>query len=224
MKKTWVAVASVVLIVTVAAVNTLGDGENLLNEVFGGTVEHELLKVKSPDGRCVAVLFHKEKTAPGLPPEPSKTLERWARLKVLRSGKTVYDSGYENLNIYQYRAFGALDVMWSPDSQHLAYRHIASFRIIDRDGKATAYPVGSKDSVISSFRWRDNDSLLIVWKTTQYPRDTFGKPENYEGYTGRAKENPHHPLAPEQRQNRALPASFGKADRQKGYRASPASL
>ena len=129
MKKTLIAAVLLVLIATVAvAVHHLGGGENPLTLLFGGTIDEELPQVKSPDGRSVAVLFHREKRGPARPPEPPKTLERWARLKVLRDGKTVYDSGYENLNIYEMSPGFALDVVWSPDSSRLAYRHITSLR------------------------------------------------------------------------------------------------
>jgi hypothetical protein len=182
--KTLPAVALLVSIVIVAAVHAVGRGEGWLTNTFGGPIEDELCQVKSPDGRSVAVLFHKEKRGPALPGlEPPKTLERWARLKLLRNGKTVYDSGYDNLNISQYGASGALDVIWSPDSNHLAYRHIGSLRVIDRGGKATAYALGFKDTVISSLRWRDNDSLLIISKATKY-----GQPDLYTGYTDSANE------------------------------------
>ena len=142
MKKTPIAVMVLVLLVLAVGVCPLGGGENLLTLFFGGTIDEELGRVKSPDGRPVAVLSQRCKHGPGRPPEPPKPLERWARLKLLRDGKTVYDSGYESLHIYQMNPGFAFDVMWSPDSNHLAYRHIGSLRIIAPDGKATDYSTG----------------------------------------------------------------------------------
>ena len=190
MKRKLIAVVLLVLLVTVVTVafHPLRGGENLFTLFFGGTIEEELGRVKSPDGRSVAILFHRYKHGPGGPPEPPKTLERWARLKISRDGKTIYDSGYENLNIYQMSAGFALDVMWSPDSSHLAYRHIASFRIVDSDGKATAYDVVPEKSVISSFRWIDNERLLVVSKKTGYPLAMHGKPYMYNGYIDQAED------------------------------------
>ncbi len=164
----------------------LAEGAALLAAMFGGTVEQELAHVKSPDGRSVAVLSHKQASAPGGPPEPPKTLERWARLQILRGGKSVYDSGYENLNVYQMSPGFALDAVWSPDSKHLAYRHIASLRVVGPDGQAKVCSVGPEDSVISSFRWIDNDDLLIVSKKTRYPLDMHGTPYMYNGYIDQA--------------------------------------
>jgi len=191
MKKTLIAVALLVFIspVDAVAVRSLGGGEDLLTLFFGGTIDEELPQVKSPDGRSVAVLYHRYKHGPGRPPEPPKTLERWARLKVLRDGKIVYDSGYENLNIYQMSPGFALDLVWSPDSKHLAYRHITSLRTVGPDGKAiTYYDVAPNDSAISSFRWIDNERLLVVSKKTSYPLDMQGKPYCYNGYGDQAKD------------------------------------
>lgn len=159
-----------------------------LSEVLPGTYENELQQVRSPDGHSVAILFHKERHGIALPPEPAKTLERWARLKLTKNGKTIYDSGYENLNIYQMSPSFALDVMWSPDSSRLAYRHITSFRTIGPDGKATFHNIVPEHSAISSFRWIDNESLLVVSKKTEYPLDMSGKPYLYNGYTDQAKD------------------------------------
>jgi len=193
MKRKMMAVALFFLVaaaVAVALAEHPSSWESLVRNGFfpGGTIEQELSQVKSPDGHSLAVLFHREKLAPGGPPEPPKTLERWARLKIQRDGKTVYDSGYENLNIYQMSPGFALDVAWSPDSGHLAYRHITSLRIVGLDGKATAHDVIPKDSVISSFRWIDNERLLVVSKKTNYPLDMHGKPYMYQGYIDQAKD------------------------------------
>jgi hypothetical protein len=166
------------------------DWSSLLKGGFfpGGTIQQKLAQIASPDGRSVAVLFHREKLAPGGPPEPPKTLERWARLTILHDRKIGYDSGYENLNIYQMSPDLALDVAWSPDSKHLAYRHITSLRVVGRDGTATTYAVAPEGSAISSFRWIDNERLLVVAKKTNDPLDLFGKPYSYQGYGDRARD------------------------------------
>lgn len=160
--------------------------ESLIN-MLPGVYQNELQQVKSPDGRSVAILFQKESRGLGLPPEPPKVSERWARLKLTENGRTIYDSGDENLNIYQRSPF-ALDVMWSPDSNHLAYRHITSLRIIGLDGKACTPNVVPDDSVISSFRWIDKENLLVVSKGERYPLAMAEKPFHYNGYIDKSKD------------------------------------
>lgn len=142
-----------------------------LGELLPGTYQRETHRVKSPDQRSVAVFWQKEKHGMAWPPEPPKTLERWARLKIIRSGMPIYDSSYENLNIYQ-NSFG-LDAMWSPDSKHLAYRHIDTLRTIDPSGKALAHDLLATDTVISSFRWMDNENLVIVSKKLESPLSRY---------------------------------------------------
>jgi hypothetical protein len=149
--------------------------------------QNELKQVRSPDGHSVAILSHKERHGFLLSLEPPKTFGRWARLKLIRNGKTIYDSRYENLNIYQMQPDHALDVMWSPDSTRLAYRHITSLRIIGPDGKVTKHSILPEDSVISSFRWIDNESLLVVSKEGQYPLEMYGKPYQYRGYIDKVR-------------------------------------
>lgn len=82
----------------------------------------------------------------------------------------------------------ALDLMWSPDSTRLAYRHITSLRIIGIDGKVTIYNMVPEDSVIASLCWIDNENILVVSKTECYPLDMYGKPYYYNGYIGKAKD------------------------------------
>lgn len=159
-----------------------------LSELLPGTHQDELKQIKSPDGDSTAILYHKERHGLGLPPEPPKTLDRWARLKVIKDGKTVYDSGAERLNNYQMSAGFALDVMWSPDSSYLAYRHITALRVIRRDGKVIGQPLVPQDSAIASFAWIDGTSLLLVAKKTRYPLDMSGKPYLFNGYTDQARD------------------------------------
>ena len=125
MKQTRIVAAvllGLTVIVIAGVVQPIDGGENMLAVSSGGTIDEELGQIKSPDGRSITILSHRYKHAPGRPPEPPKTLERWGRLKILRDGKTIYDSGHENLNIYQMSAGFALDAMWSPDSRHLDAR------------------------------------------------------------------------------------------------------
>jgi hypothetical protein len=159
-----------------------------LGELLPGTTRHVVAKIPSPDRQALAVVTLKEKHGLWmLGPELPKTLNRWVRLKVTRHGRTIYDSSYENLNVYQTGTF-ASDVMWSPDSAHLAYRHITTLRIIGPDGKLKTCNVQPKDSVISSFRWIDNRNLLVVSKKGNYPLDMHGSPYYYNGYIDQAKD------------------------------------
>ena len=146
------------------------------------TYDNELKRLQSPDGQSTAILIHKERH--GL--DPSKTMGRWAQLKVNKDGKTIYDSGDEPLNNYQMSPTFALDLMWSPDSKCLAYRHITTLRIIDPSGNMTNYDIAPDGSVISSFNWIDNESLLVISKNGGYPLSLHGKPYYYEGYLDKA--------------------------------------
>ena len=157
-----------------------------LTDFFPGTREEELKQIKSPDGRSTAILTDKERHGWVLPPEGAKTFGRWARLKVIRAGKTVYDSGDEPLNLYQMEPGFALDLVWSPDSTHIAYRHINTLRIIGPGGKAANYSIGPEDFIIASFTWIDNQSLMVVSKKGPFPLESHDKPYQYEGYTERA--------------------------------------
>jgi hypothetical protein len=150
--------------------------------------QEELTSTKSPDGQCVATLFHKERDFLPLPgPEPPPILKRWARLKVAVEHKTIYDSGYENLNIYQYTPGFALDLLWSPNSANLAYRHISSLRVVGRGGKIINLENEPEDYLISSFKWIDDANLLVVSKKTKYGLGMDSKPNNYPGYKENAK-------------------------------------
>ena len=182
----WLCIIATLAIVVFVWLSN-GSGFGKLSEVLPGTYRRELQRVSSPDHRSVAVFWSKEKHGIALPPEPAKTLERWARLEITRNGVSIYDSSYENLNNYQ-RSFG-LDAMWSPDSMHLAYRHINSLRTIDSTGKALKHEIQPETSVISSFRWMDKENLLIVSKKLETPLSDYGTPYPcYPSYIEKAEE------------------------------------
>lgn len=190
MKKLVVVIVLVVALVAVAGVSVMvwNGGDNWFTSWFGGTVTRHLCEARSPDGRSVAVLLEREKHGPFRGPEPPETQGRWVRLRVARDGKTIYDSGYESLSVYGTPVF-ALDLAWSPNSRHLAYRHVGSLRIIGRDGKTAACDAVPHQAVISSFRWIDDDRLLIVAKETDKlnPLAMPGLPDHYGGYSDRAE-------------------------------------
>jgi hypothetical protein len=174
----------ILLLLLVVGFNSAHAGS--LSELLPGTTE-EHAKIKSPDGKSVAILTFKEKHGLALPPEPPKTSARWVRLKITGGFKTIYDSSDEKLNVYQTGPFTS-DLMWSPDSAHLAYRYITTLRIIGLDGKVASYSMVPEDSVIASFRWTDNENLLVVSKKERYPLDMHGKPYYYNGYIDQAKD------------------------------------
>ncbi len=161
----------------------------LLSDLLPGPRADELKQVKSPDGHSTAFLIHKERHGLPLPgPEPPKTLARWAQLKWIKDGKTVYDSGDEPLNTYQMSPALALDLAWSPDSRHLAYRHITGIRIIGPKGEVATHNMADTGLITASFRWIDMENLIVVSKKGQYPLDMSGKPDCYQGYIDQAKE------------------------------------
>lgn len=160
-----------------------------LSDLLPGTHADELRQEESPDRHSVAILIHKEKCELPLPgPEPPKTLARWARLKWIKGGKTVYDSGDEPLSVYQMSPALAVDLAWSPDSQRLAYRHITGIRIIGSNGKVTTHNMPDESFITASFRWMDNENLIVVSKKEHCPLGMGGKPERYQGYIDQAKE------------------------------------
>jgi hypothetical protein len=168
----------------------------LLNEVLSSTYDNELKRLQSPDGHSTAILVYKEqhgseKTLGPIivykEPRVEKMLGRLAQLKVIKDGKTIYDSGDEPLNIYQMSPTHALDLMWSPDSTRLAYRHITALRIIGPDGKETKYSIIPENTVISSFKWIDQENLLVVSKKGQYRLNQQGEPYYYQGYIDKAE-------------------------------------
>lgn len=159
-----------------------------VNDLLPGTTQNDVARIVSPGGQSVAVVTLKEKHGAWVPgPEPPKTLGRWVRLKITRNGKTIYDSSDESLNVYQTGTF-ASDAAWSPDAAHLAYRYITALRIIGPDGTPMTYRREPEDSVISPFRWIDNENLLLVSKKARYPLDMHGRPYYYNGYIDQAKD------------------------------------
>lgn len=98
----------------------------------GCSSDSELARVRSPDGEACVVVATNEKRGMQLPgPEPAKTLAKWARLSLEVKGKTVYDTGDQEVGIYQSFPF-AFDVSWAPDSAHVAYRMMTTLRIVSR--------------------------------------------------------------------------------------------
>ncbi len=120
-------------------------------------------------------------------PEPSKTLAKWARFSVEVKGKKVYDSGDQDVGVYQSLPF-ALDVAWAPDSAHVAYRLLTTLRIVGRDGAVREAGIVCTNSLISSFKWISNKELLVVVKEIDEPLDMFGYPQHYHGYLAKAKD------------------------------------
>lgn len=160
-----------------------------LSDLLPGIHADELKQDHSPDGHSKAILIHKVRRGLPLPgPEPPKTLARWARLTWIKDGKTIYDSGDEPLNIYQMSPTLALDIAWSPDSQRLAYRYITGIRIISSKGEVIKHNMADSAFVTASFRWIDNENLIVVSKKEQYPLGMSGRPDCYQGYIDQAKE------------------------------------
>lgn len=150
-----------------------------------GVEKYDLPPVKSPDGQLSALLSIKTKYKLPIVMEPKKE-GCSSRLTVFKGNKTIYNSGDEKLNTGAGMGF-ALDLAWSPDSKHLAFRHISSLRIIGLDGKSGMFNISPENYVITSFRWIDNSNLLVVSKVGKMPLDTFGRPYLYAGYIDEAK-------------------------------------
>lgn len=119
-------------------------------------------------------------------PEPAKTKGKWIRLTVSVDGKQVYDSGFEDVGVFQSLPF-AVDLLWAPDSGHVAYRLITAFRIVNRAGKHQTFDIIKDNSLISSFQWTGNKELLVVSKKVDDPLDMYGYPQHYHGYSTKAK-------------------------------------
>jgi len=66
------------------------------------SADSELARVRSPDGEACVIVATKEKRGMPLPgPEPPKTLARWARFSVEVNGKTVHDTGDQEIGVHQ---------------------------------------------------------------------------------------------------------------------------
>lgn len=144
--------------------------------------QRTLLRLQSPDKHSLAVLSYRENRSFALPFQPDSILARQCRLKVSSGDKNIYDSGYEGLNIYQTSPGFALDLMWSPDSAHLAYRYIKSLRIIGPDGKSMSPDIALNGSEVTSFKWIDNENLLVVSKRDTPRWDDDTAPCLYDSY------------------------------------------
>lgn len=141
-----------------------------------------MARVKSPDGHAVATVTVKTQRGMWLPgPEPPRVKGQWVRLAVTVDGKLKYDSGFEDVGVYQPCNF-AYDLGWSPDSGHVAFRAISTLRVVGRDGELQSFDVARDNSLVSSFKWTGNRQLLVVAKKVAEPLDMFGYPKHYHGY------------------------------------------
>ena len=114
-------------------------------------------------------------------PEPPKVKGQWVRLAVTVDGQTTYDSGFEDVGVYQPCDF-AYDLAWSPDSGHVAFRAINTLRVVGKDGNLQSFDVTRDNALVSSFKWVGNRRLLVVAKQVAEPLDMFGYPKHYHGY------------------------------------------
>ncbi len=147
----------------------------------------DLARVCSPDGEACVIVATKEKHGVPLPgPEPPKTTAKWARVSLEVKRKRVYDTGDQNIGVYQSLPF-AFDVSWAPDSAHVAYRMVTTLRIVSRDGAVHEAAIVCTNSLISSFKWISNKEVLVVLKEIDEPLDMFGYPQHYHGYLAKAK-------------------------------------
>ncbi len=155
--------------------------------VVGCSSSSELARVKSPDGQACIVVTTGEKHGVPMPgPEPPRTLAKWARVFVEANGKTLHDTGDQDIGVYQSLPF-AFDVAWAPDSSHVAYRMITTLRVVSLDGTVLEPAIPSTNSLISSFQWISDKELLVVVKEIDEPLDMYGYPQHYHGYLAQAR-------------------------------------
>ena len=174
----------VLLMVTVGIAAQTGFAQGL-RDCLPGTDQRQLCRLVSPDGRAFATLTCKIKHGFTVPPESARVWGIRSRLTLDNDGKKVYDSSYERLNSYQSQASFALDLRWSPDSRHLAYRHISTLRLIGVTGDVVFCRL-PEEMAVTSFCWIDNDQLLVVSKKPSSGLDIAGKPYWYQGYIAEA--------------------------------------
>lgn len=136
----------------------------LLSTALTGCVStSQLGRVESPDRQACIIVTTKAEHGIWVPgPEPPQTLGRWARCQVKVKGKSIYNSGFEDVGVYS-SPFD-FDAAWAPDSGHVAYRSIATFRILDRQGGVYPITIPYTNSLISSFKWISAKNLLLVVK------------------------------------------------------------
>lgn len=152
----------------------------------GCTSRTELARLPSPDGQAVATLTTLEQRGMWQAgPEPPKVKERGVRLTLAYHGRQVYDGGFENVGVYQAFPF-AVDLVWAPGSERLAYRSITTLHIVSKLGAVQSFAVIRGNELISSFKWLDDRELLVVTKRITDPLDMFGYPQHYHGYLAKA--------------------------------------
>lgn len=148
----------------------------------GSTHTRELARDASPNGKSTVVLTRKEKRGfPWPGPEPPRVTARLTRLTLLKDGKTVYDTGFEQVGDDQNSPF-AFDLAWAPDSSQLAYRVLNTLQIISGEGEVRPFNIVKDNALVSSFKWISSDELLIVSKGIDEPLDSYGYPVHYYGY------------------------------------------
>ena len=138
-------------------------------------------RANAPDGKSTALVSalqqHTARPGGGGPP----TVEQQSvRLFIKHHDVIVFDTGQETIDKDQ-NPFIATDIVWSPNSDRLAYRNTNTLRIIDTQAaKSKTLQVTRGRSLIASFRWTSNDELLVVVKTIDAHSDWASL--NYEGY------------------------------------------
>ena len=148
----------------------------------------ELARVAAPDGHAVATVTSKVQLGPWqVGPEPPKVTALWVRLTLSTGWWNQYNSGYEALGVYQKPEF-AYDVAWAPDSAHVAFRAVNALRIVGQDGQCRTVELAPSNSLISSFKWTDNKTLLVVTKRSSEPLDLYGYPNQYHAYQTQAQD------------------------------------
>lgn len=142
----------------------------------------EIARVTAPDGHAVATVTSRVQFGPAQTyAEPPKVKALWVRLTVNTGWWNQYNSGFEAIGVNQKPEF-AYDVAWAPDSAHVAFRAINALRIVGTDGQCRTVEVAPSNSLISSFKWTDNKTLLVVTKRSSEPLDMYGYPNQYHAY------------------------------------------
>lgn len=144
----------------------------------------------------------KNKTGIPLPgPEPPPIQARWIKLTILNDNRVTYNTGFEEIGIYQSNF--AFDLLWNYDSSLCVYRMQNQLRIIAKNGKTKTFGIIRDNVRISSFKWINNRELLVVSKglynrneSNLQARSTYVKVSRlnlYSGVTERFKQKVKNP-------------------------------
>ncbi len=148
------------------------------------TTQYNAIKVVANEGKNIARIDIYVRTAMPLPGHPPPTTAQKDRLTVNIDNKQVYDSSWVELGLYQ--DSDAFDLVWSPNMKILASRRLNILTFINKDRIMRTLNTQHGNSLLSSYKWLDNDNLILVTKKLDSPLNMYGYPVHYHSFIDNA--------------------------------------